>query len=483
MEASASFADLIVEDIEGQRDRLLGRLAVQRERLGELWGWYRGRQDMPDVPAKYQAAYRLFLDHSITPWARLVVDSVVERLRVQGVRSVDVPESARAAWRAFGHARLNADQRLVYTEALIGGVGYVSVSDGTGEARITPESAFEVAHEPDLADRQQISAALKLYPLDWSREIWICELYRRDATYRWLAALDRPMRDADAFPIDSGNRRRTGLDWADADVIENDIGIVPIVPFENRVNLLSGGASEIEDCVPVLQRIDQLTLDMMLASHYSAFRQKWATGLQVPRDPDTGKPVEPYSAAVQRLWVNEKADGSFGTFDATDPGGYLSAIDSQIATLAAISRVPAHYLLQRNLANPPSAESLIASEAGLVTKVQDRQATFGESWEQAFWIQAHMSGNDIDVETLEVQWVDAEKRNPAQVADAATKLQTIGVPRPALWAFIGATPAQVEEWATESAAETLLAAVTQPTPAAEPAPPAAPGEAPSGVAG
>lgn len=481
MEASASFADLIVEDIEAQRDRLLDRLAVQRDRLGELWGWYRGRQDLPDIPAKYQAAYQLFLNHSITPWARLVVDSVVERLRVQGVRSVDDPEAARAAWHAFGHARLNADQRLVYTEALIGGVGYVSVSDSPDatnhtHARITPESAFEVVHEPDLGDRQQVAAALKLYPLDWSRELWVCELYRRDATYRWLAALNRKLRDADAFPIDGtgGSRRRTNLDWAEADVVENDVGIVPIVPFENRVNLLSGGASEIEDCVPVLQRIDQLTLDMMLASHYSAFRQKWATGLMVPRDPDTGKPIEPYSAAVQRLWVNEKADGSFGTFDATDPGGYLSAIDSQIATLAAISRVPAHYLLQRNLANPPSAESLIASEAGLVTKVQDRQATFGESWEQAFWIQAHLSGNDIDVEMLEVQWVDAEKRNPAQVADAATKLQTIGVPRPALWAFIGATPAQVEEWANESAAETLLATVTQPTPTASEAAPAPP---------
>ena len=158
------------------------------------------------------------------------------------------------------------------------------------------------------------------------------------------------------------------------------------------------------------------------------------------------------------------AESRFGTFEASDVGQYLSAIDSDIATLAAISRVPAHYLLQRNLANPPSAESLIAGETGLVAKVEDRQTQYGESWERVLWLHAAMSGAPVEIEQLEVQWVDAERRNPAQVADAAVKPQDIGIPQTALWAYVGATPQQVQEWTLETTATQLLtAAATVPS--------------------
>jgi hypothetical protein len=463
--STTAFADDVIE----QRERLLFKLADQRERVARLWAWYRGRQELPDVPAKYQAAYRLFLEESATPWARLVVDAIAERLRVQGFRAADNPESAGEAWRSFTRSRLNADQRLVYTEALIGGTGYVSVAAAaSGEVFIVPESSFEVTHEPDLSDRAVVAGALKMYPLEWGNMVWVAELYRPEATYRWLTELQKAPRKAGSFPIDEASRSRR-LEWEDVgEATPNEHGIVPVIPFENRVNVLTGGQSEIEDCVPVLRRIDRLTLDMLVTSHFGSFRQKWATGLVVPRDPDTGQPVEPYHAAVSRLWVNEKPDGRFGTFDASPPDGHLTAIDSQIATLAAISRVPSHYLMQRNLANPPSAESLIASESGLIAKIVDRQAQYGEAWEQAVTLQALMSGRPVEIEDLEVDWVNAERRNPAQVSDSAIKLQSIGVPQPALWAYVGFSPQQVEEFTRESAAQALLSAALAATPVTEP---------------
>jgi hypothetical protein len=463
--STTAFADEVVE----QRDRLLARLAEQRDRVSGLWAWYRGRQELPDVPAKYQSAYRLFLEESATPWARLVVDAIAERLRVQGFRAAENHEAAGEAWRTFTRSRLNADQRLIYTEALIGGTGYVSVGAAApgGEVFIVPESAFEVTHEPNLSDRAAVAGALKMYPLEWGQSVWVTELYRPEGTYRWIAQLQKPPRKAGAFPIDELTTSRR-LEWEPVgEATPNEHGIVPVIPFENRVNVLTGGQSEIEDCVPILRRIDRLTLDMLVTSHFGSFRQKWATGLVVPRDPDTGQPVEPYQAAVSRLWVNERPDGRFGTFEASPPDGHLAAIDSQIASLAAISRVPAHYLMQRNLANPPSAESLVASESGLASKVEDRQAQYGEAWEQAVTLQALMSGRPVDIEEVEVDWVNAERRNPAQTVDAAVKLQAVGVPQPAIWAYVGFTPQQVEEFTRESAAQLLLAAATAPTPPTE----------------
>jgi hypothetical protein len=462
--------DLYVDEIIAQRDRLLARLGDQRAHSAELWDWYRGRQQVPDVQPQYSAAYQLFLRSSVTPWARLVVDAIAERLRVQGVRNGEDPDVAGDAWRAFKRGRLDADQRLVYTEALITGTGYVSVSrQDDGRVRIVPESSYEVTHEPDLTDRQLVAGALKLYPIDYSHEVWQCELYRREATYRWVTGALSVYQNGngDGFPVDFG-WHRDRLDWDELDVIPNETDQVPVVPFENRINVVSGGASEIEDLIPTLQRIDRLTLDQMVASSFGSFRQKWATGLQVPRDPDTGNPIEPYKASVSRLWVNENPAGRFGTMESSSLDQFLVAIDAHIATLAAISRVPAHYLLSRNLANPPSAESLVAAESGLVAKCVDRQASYGEAWEQVLALYLQMSGDPVDIEDLEVIWTTAERRSPAIMADAAIKWQAVGVPQPAIWLMLGASPAEIEEWTREAAAAELLALATAQAAAAAP---------------
>lgn len=453
LSASADDVDVALAMVEAQRDRLLVRLAAQRTHAALLWAWYHGEQPPPVVQSRYRDGYSLFLGIARTPWARLVVDTIAERLHVTGFRSKDV-DVEREAWSTFEASHLNADEWLVYTEALIVGVGYVSVDGAT----IAPESVFEVTHEPMLGNRRTVGAALKLYPLEWSGKTWALELYRPEATYRWVAELARPRTDGDltVFPIDEA-KSAASLVWEAEDSTPNPRGSVPVVPFENRATVLGGGVSELEDCLPILRRIDKLTLDKLLTSEFGAFRQKWATGLEVPNDPDTGKPVEPFKVAVDRLWIAKGEagkDARFGSFDATDLSPYLKAIDAEIAALAAISRVPSHYLLQSELANPPSAESLIASESGLVAKVEQRQSRFGESWEAVLALALE---GDVGVETI---WKDAEMRNPAQVADAAVKLSSIGVPERALWEYIGATPQQIDSWAIDKAATDLLNAAS-----------------------
>jgi hypothetical protein len=454
MAATVVIDDLNAEDlVVEQRDRLLVKLGYQRDHAAILWGWYHGEQDYPVVPGRYRDAYQLLIGMARTPWARLVVDTIAERLHVMGFRSVQAGQD-REAWGLFQASQMNADERLVYAESLITGVGYVSVSE---DGVIAPESTFEVTHEPVPGNRRQVAAAIKVYPTSPDYRDWGLELCRPDATYRWAATLsDRAAADI-VFPLDLPASEQERLEWEPTDPFAsgNPLGTVPFVPFENRATILGGGVSELEDCIPLLRRIDKLTLDAMLTSDVASFRQKWATGLEVPKDPDTGKPVEPFKAAVDRLWISENPDSRFGTFEASDVGQYLNAIDAQIAALAAISRVPAHYLLQQNLANPPSAESLVAAESGLVAKVRERQRRFGEAWERTLALALAASGQDPA--TMEVVWQDAEMRNPAQVADAAVKLQTVGVPQRAVWEYLGATPQQLNEWTLEAAAADLAA--------------------------
>ena len=455
--ATDPVAELTLDELVAeQRDRLLDKLADQRAHAAELWGWYSGEQGYPVVPARYSDQYRLLIELSRTPWARLVVDTIAERLHVTGFRSGQ-PGVDAEAWRLFQASAMNADERLVYTEALVVGVGYVSISN---DGAIVPESSFEVTHEPAPGNRRQVAAAVKVYPLDYGLREWAAELYRPDATYRWTVQVaDRDPLPAGAFPIDDPHRQ---LEWQPAEpfVAANGFGVVPVVPFENRATVLGGGVSELEDCIPLLRRIDKITLDMLMTSELASFRQKWATGLNVPEDPDTGKKIEPFKAAVDRLWINPSPDGKFGVFEASDLGQYLRVIDAQIAALAAISRVPSHYLMQSQLANPPSAESLVSSESGRVSKCRERQRRFGESWERTLDLSMAAAGGTLEV--VEVVWQDAEMRNPAQVADAAVKMQTIGVPQRAIWEYIGATPQQLNAWEPSSAAADLTALAQTP---------------------
>lgn len=61
----------------------------------------------------------------------------------------------------------------------------------------------------------------------------------------------------------------------------------------------------------VLQdRINEAVFNLLIALQFASFRQRWATGLAIPTvdDPESslfGQPVEPFQAAVDRLWVTD----------------------------------------------------------------------------------------------------------------------------------------------------------------------------------
>jgi hypothetical protein len=441
---------------EAIRDRLLVRLRAQRARTLEMLAWYQGQQDAPGLPrGADNDVHRRIRDTARNAWGRLIVDTIAERLEVQGYRS-SVDGAEEAAWAVLQANRIDSDQRQVHTEALIAGVSYVLVtpSDGDEPPLITPETALEVAHEWEPGSRRRVAAAVKAFRV--GATAWRCELLTPSMLYAWEAEL------ADATVSLWADETLASVRWAldeDADVVENDLGVVPLVPFENRPLPATGPLSELNDLTNVFARIDELTLNRQISAHYGAFRQKWATGLEIPRDPTTGEPVEPFQATVKRLWISEDSETKFGSFEATELDGYTKAIDAEVAEMAAISRVPAHYLMQQNLANPPSAESLVASESGLVQKVRDRQRGYGESWEQVVRLAFLAAGDEPASRDLssEIIWRDPQIRHPSQVADAVVKYQQAGVPDEALWEYIGFSPQQIRRFRAMRAEQQLLA--------------------------
>lgn len=444
---------------EWWRDRLIekyGKDLADRELNA---AYYDSINPSPDITNKYRAAYQRLLGISKTPWGRLVVDIVAERLKVNGFRLGDNINTDDALWSTFTENKLQAVQGQVHREALALGTSYMSVWPNGEGSRIAFESGMAMTHETRPGDPHEVAGAIKLWH-DSIEGRLRCNLYLPDAIYRWQS--QNVIEDAQ-WQGDVSGRFKT-VTWEPIESrspkVENPFDRVNIVPFVVRPNWQGYGQSDLEDLRPIIARIESITANTLLAVELGAFRQRWATGLEVPVDPNTNQPVEPFKVALDRLWTTEDPDARFGSFDSTDVRPYLQAVSDAIGQLSSVSRIPTLYFNQSELSNPPSAASLEATETGLIKKVIERQNRFAESWEEVVKL---VSGTS---QSVTVSWDDPRTRSEAQMMDAAIKLREIGMPWEALMEYLGYSPTDVARLKALRSADTFSRLLETPLPSA-----------------
>jgi hypothetical protein len=301
-------------------------------------------------------------------------------------------------------------------------------------------------------------AAIKLWG-DPVADMVRADVYLPDAVYRWVVPGVKDTSDIGKLaPL-----------WQPVDEapIENPYAPkLPLVPFENRLRLgvIHG---DLDDLIPAIDRLTRLQADMMMISSCLGFPQRWATGIEIPRDPN-GRPIAPFQAAMDRLWMSEGEGTKFGSFQQADMTGILKAIDATVAELAARSRTPAH-LFMTQLDNPPSAQALQVMESGLVSRVRAKQRFFGEAWERVVSLMLKTVGDSrADLVTTEMIWRDPETHSESVRADALVKLGSVGVPNYTLWEMWGFSPPQIERMKVQEVDQALTEALAAP-PASPPA--------------
>ncbi|MER5886795.1 phage portal protein [Streptomyces sp. NPDC001941] len=405
----------------------------------------RGIQDRPYIPKRAEAEFGVMVSKSLENWLPLVVSTVAQNLMVEGYRRPDEPGDLDP-WRYWTDNLLDSRQAQVHRAALTFGKAYVSVLPGDTGPAIRPMSPLAVTGVAEDSDAEWLDHAVK----------FLGRAKRGDDDYdRW------EVWDAEAvsevWALD-GSEEPT--DWEVVKSEPHGMGRCPVVQFRNRwadaPNTMPHELGEVAPLMPIQDRINCTTFDMLIAQSFSAFRQRWATGIEIPRDPKTGRPVETFQAAVDRVWATGNKDVRFGQFDQTDLGGYLKSREAAVKSMAAISQVPPHFLLG-GMVNI-SADALTAAESGLARKTHERQTIFGESWGQVLRLAAYAVGDKDAAEDTEARviWHDAEARSLAQTTDALGKLhQILGVPAEVLWERVpGVTTFDVERWKTVRAEQT-----------------------------
>lgn len=440
---------------EEWRDSLNKRLDARRPTIVHFERYYEGEHRLHFATQKFREAFGDIFNGFADNWCGVVVDASVERLEVQGFRFGEEEDADEEAWRIWQANGLDAAATIGHEEAIATGYSYLLVAPGEDDE--TPQISIEdpkeviVATVPGTPHKR--AAAFK----KWVDEdgIAMATLYLPEGIWKWRTKQKYRGGSKPTWV----RREDTDDDGFDGD---NPLGEVPVIPLLNRPTIRGEGRSDIRSVIPEQDAVNKTVVDMLVASEFAGYRQRWAAGIEVERDPETGEPKKKvFDPGVDRMFTTANEQARFGSFDVSNLENYVKAVEMLVQHIAAQTRTPPHYLLGQS-GSFPSGESLKSTETGLVAKARRKMLPFGETYEEAMRLAFRLKGDvdkaaAIDAETI---WRDPESRSEGELVDGLVKLKSIGVPRKALWERLGASPQQIQRWETMADQEALQAAAS-----------------------
>ncbi len=428
----------IEEAIDGFR-RNAGRYArVER--------YYEGNHDLAFATDKFRNAFGSLFREFALNLCPAVCEAVRDKLRVVGF-SVDIvgtqaaslllkntqagsPRSdARRIWNA-NRMRIRAGE--VHKEALICGDAYMIVwPDAAGNAVMYPNRAASCIVTYDDEQPGKIVRAAKYWRgadkrvrLNLFYPDRIEKYVSKEASEGSLVEATEfvPFVESARFSVSSAARG----EQAKACTLNNPYGVVPVFHFANNAGIGAFGRSELEAALPVQDGLNKSMLDMLVAMEYSAFRQRWAAGIEVEVDND-GKVLPPFSAGVDRLWISQNADASFGDFATANLDQFLKVKDSFRGDIASVTGTPQHYFMQNQMRNTASGEALRKAETRFLAKVRDRQETFGQIWADVMQFALAIEGKGDGMQLI-TDWEDPAPMSDKEFLENILLKKQIGLP-------------------------------------------------------
>lgn len=428
-------------------------------RLRVIRSWLRGEVDDIYRPEGNSREYQALVERSKFNLLRLVVTTVAQNLFVDGFRPTvetgagrEVMSSADSElWGVWQANRMDSRQAHIYRPAVTYGAAYVSVLPGDPHPVMQPMSPWRCTalYEDVLND-------------EWP-------------VYALTSTVDEPFETVDAHlskvlgptkvkvwdeshVYTMAGSAATG--WGVVAAEEHGLGVCPIVRFHKVDDDGSASFGKVEPLIPLQQQINQTTFSLMMAQHFGAFKQRWATGVEAEEDAD-GNVLSPWLSRIDAVWTNESTDAGFGEFSETDLRQYLDSRDKSILGMSSMGQVPPHNLLVGNGISNIAAETLAALESAHRHDIGDHQTSFGESAEQVIRLAGLASGDEAAWEdtSAQVVWRDTTPRSLGQLIDAFVKMAAgLGVPVEALWERIpGVTDQDIAYWKSLAESGGLMA--------------------------
>lgn len=429
--------------------RLYDQILARRNGIQKATDYYDGEHNLRYQSQRFREAFGGLFDAFSDNWCEVVVDAVAERLNITGFRVDDESSGDADAWAIWQANDMDARMELGVVDSLVCGAAYGTAwYDGKGGVTLTTEHPLSAIVETDRLGNRR--AGLRLWTDDDRYEH--AELFlpgfvgffrsksptqQGDTHISASSASWEADPDAPSSAIEDGN----------GSFIGNPLGVVPMVELPNRPRSRASRRglavqSEIRSIMPLQDAVNKLLADMLVGAEKHALPQRWASGFQVDRNPETNEPIDP-QVDVRKILISEKPDARFGDFTVADLSNYTKAIELVVQHIASISRTPPHYL--NASADRLSGESIKAAETGLVAKTKRKMVPLGNGAETLMRLSGRIVGNArlANATSMETIWGDPESRTESEHVDATIKLKALNVPDEVLWERAGFSPPQI----------------------------------------
>ena len=427
---------MILEVVVATDVELAAAMAEQLNRdlpeLQKLNSYYDGTQPLSYMAPELVRELSGRVRQVVVNWPRLVVDSLEERLDVEGFKVGKLTNER--LWRIWQDNDLDEQSQQAHVDALVQRRAYVIVGAGDDPARpvISVESPEQVMVQRDPRTRRVV-AAIKRWTDD-EREF--VTLYRPDSTHQM------------------GQDLRGGFEPV-AEVDGHGLGVVPVVPLVTRGRTLAPqGVSELHDVMPLSDAACSTATNMMVSAEFHAMPRRWVVGMTAAdmKDPE-GRELSEWSKIAGRIWSSGglPSDVQMGQFQEADLRNFHETLNSLARVVAALAGLPPHFLGYSD-DNPASADAIRSAETRLVKRAERRQKAYGGAWESVMRIALLMTGEELPdgIESLETVWRDASTPTVAQKADAAVKLRMAGItPLRQTREDLGYSPVEIAQMETE----------------------------------
>lgn len=373
-------------------------------------------------------------------WASIVIDACADKITLTGLDVEDeTQQDALNDLIAQTELLLEADD--AHKHSLIAGQSFIVAwkDEDSNEVDLFYHKAFSchVFHDADNPNRPIFAAKwwdeasdseadkyhvyIKLYYAD----VLVC--YKTKATVESLqdVKFDNLVQDDEA---------------------KNPFGVIPVFAFQpDRRDIVS----DLRDVIPAQNTINMLSVNEVVSSEFNAYGQKYIIS-------NAGNIGSVKSSPRSILDIPAAQEGEqnteVGEFGATDLSNYGKAIERRIQGIAASTRTPLHYFFASG--GTPSGEALIALEAPLNHKAQDRIDRFTVTWKKLAVFLLQLAGTEgVLPKDITPQFKKPETVQPRTYAEIFKMYHDAEIPLEANLRREGMPQEEIDR-ITEEAAET-----------------------------
>lgn len=414
-------------------DQLFTELERRRSDVEELDRAYNGDRGLKFASDSFVEFFERRYDKFSDNWCGIVADAPHERLEITGIRlpgQQDGDDSLFADWRRTDSDALSD---LAFLDAIIAKRAFALVwADKDENPIITWEHPSQaiVGYDPETRARKAGAKAWADDDFDYAT------LYLPDEIWKFQRPRSRLVDELQATvgPSFSG-----GWELRAEGRIPNPLGKVPLVEFANRPRLMGEPHSDIAGTLAMQDAINLFWAELFAVADEATIGQRGIIGAEMPVMPvldESGnvvgeKPIDLKKWRKDKVaWIEDEGATQF-EWQPAKMEPFTDVIEIMVGHVAAQTRTPAHYLLVGGtIANVPEG-ALKALEGGLFARTREKTQHFGRSARDVFELVALVRNDKRKAEAVRsgvTLWRDIENRSDAQVADAAVKDRTIGLP-------------------------------------------------------